>query len=188
MRGPRGRRLAIDRAVAVFGSSDPVEADPDYELARRVGELLSARGIMVVTVGYGGVMEAASRGAAEAGGRALGITTRALSPLRASPNRWLTEHVETEDLFDRTRELMHRSHGYIILPGKAGTLAELTFLWALHRARLLGERPIALLGSPWKRFLQQVSALSLLDDAQMAVTHLAATPEDAVALMVQRIP
>ena len=188
MRGPRGSRLATDRAVAVFGSSDPVEADPDYELARHVGSLLGHAGLLVVTGGYGGVMEAASRGAVEAGGRALGITARALSPLRASPNRWLTEHVEAADLFDRTRELMHRSHGYIILPGKAGTLAELTFLWALHRARLLGDRPIALLGTPWKVFLEQVGALNLLDGAQMDVTHLAATPEDAVALMVRSIP
>lgn len=191
MRGPKeGSRLVTrtDRAVAVFGSSDPVESDPDYELGRRVGALLSAEGILVVTGGYGGVMEAASRGAVEAGGRALGITARALSPLRASPNRWLTEHLEAVDLFDRTRELMHRSHGYIILPGKAGTLAELTFLWALHRARLLGDRPIALLGTPWRSFLRQVGALNLLDDAQMDVSYLAATPEDAVALMVSGIP
>jgi len=178
----------VGRAVAVFGSSDPIESDADYVLARRVGGLLSAAGFLVVTGGYGGVMEAASRGAVEAGGRALGVTARVLSPLRAAPNRWLTEHIEAGDLFERTRELMHRSHGYIILPGKAGTLAELTFLWALHRARLLGDRPIALLGAPWRSFLQQVGSLNLLDGAQMDITHLAATPEDAVALMVRSIP
>ena len=188
MPGPGGRPLATERAVAVFGSSDPVEGDPDYALARRVGDLLGREGFLVVTGGYAGVMEAASRGAVEAGGRALGITSSALSPLRASPNRWLTDHIETIDLFERTRELMNRSQGYIILPGKAGTLAEVTFLWALHRARLLGERPIALLGSPWRGFLEGVGTLGLLDRAQFDVTHLADTPEDAVALMVRRIP
>lgn len=190
MLGPSEPPLATStaRAVAVFGSSDPSESDADYALARRLGGLLGAAGFLVVTGGYGGVMEAASRGAVEAGGRALGITARALAPLRASPNRWLTEHFEAEDLFDRTRELMHRSHGYIILPGKAGTLAELTFLWALHRARLLGDRPIVLLGAPWRGFLQQVGALNLLDGAQLEITHVAATPEEAVALVARAIP
>lgn len=65
----RGRNL-----VAVFGSADPPEGDPLYELARTVGGLLVNAGYGVLTGGYGGVMEGASRGAAEAGGVAIGVT------------------------------------------------------------------------------------------------------------------
>lgn len=178
---------ATDLAVAVFGSSDPGESDPDYAAARRVGELLARAGCTVVTGGYGGVMEAASRGAREAGGRTVGITARALSPLRRGPNAWLTRHIEADGLFDRTRELIEMSHGYIILPGKAGTLAELTFLWALHRARLLGRRPIVLLGDPWRGFIEKVEALGMLDPAQLAITHITATPEEAVDVILRKI-
>jgi hypothetical protein len=177
----------MERAVAVFGSSDPVESDPDYAAARRVGELLAHAGYMVITGGYGGVMEAASRGAREAGGQALGITARALQPLRAGPNRYLTRHLEADGLLDRTHELIDLSLGYIILPGKAGTLAELTALWALHRARLLENRPIVLLGDSWRSFIDRVRALGMLDPGQLEITHLADTPDEAVALILQKI-
>ncbi|HKY34052.1 MAG TPA: LOG family protein [Candidatus Polarisedimenticolia bacterium] len=169
--------------VAVFGSSEPLEGTPLYETARLVGRLLAREGFMVVTGGYGGVMEAASRGAREEGGVALGITTRALAPLRAGPNPWLSRHLEEEGLFERTRELIGRSAGYIILPGKAGTLAELTFLWAMHRARLLSDRPIVLLGGAWPRFLEQLDALDIVDRDELAITSVASSPEEAVSFM-----
>ena len=121
--------------------------------------------------------------AVEAGGASLGITARALTPLRAAPNRYLTRHLEEEGLFERTRELIQRSGGYIILPGKAGTLAELTFLWALNRARLLRDRPIVLLGASWRRFLEQVTALDLVDRSEVEITQVAGTPEEAVRLI-----
>lgn len=166
--------------IAVFGGSEPVCGSALYEEARRVGDLLARAGFTVITGGYGGVMEAASRGAVEAGGSAFGITARALSPLRSAPNPYLTRHLEEEGLFERTRELIGRSAGYIILRGKAGTLAELTFLWALHRARLLGDRPIVLLGGFWQGFLDKVDSLGLVEGSQLAITHVAGTPEDAV--------
>jgi uncharacterized protein (TIGR00730 family) len=174
-------------AVAVFGSSEPAEGEPLYEAARRVGHLLAREGFEVVTGGYGGVMEAASRGAVEAGGVSLGITSRALSPLRRAPNPYLTRHIEEGDLFERTRELIGRSAGYIILPGKAGTLAELTFLWALNRAQLLQGRPIVLLGPSWRSYLEQVNALELVDPPELEITHVAGTPEEAVGLIRSKI-
>jgi uncharacterized protein (TIGR00725 family) len=79
------RRLQL---VGVFGSADPPEGDPLFELARRVGQLLVTAGYGVVTGGYGGVMEGASRGAAEHGGGAVGITCAAFS--NRAPNRFLT--------------------------------------------------------------------------------------------------
>lgn len=170
-------------AVAVFGSADPVEGTAAYALARHVGGLLARAGFTVVTGGYGGVMEAASRGALESGGRTIGITTRALAPLRAGPNPYLSLHLEEDGLFERTRELIDRSAGYIILPGKAGTLAELTFLWAMHRARLLKDRPIVLLGGAWQGFLDAIRSLDLVDPDQLDITVVAAGAEEAVAFM-----
>ena len=174
------------RSVTVFGSSEPIEGSEPYDVARRVGRLLAQNGFTVVTGGYGGVMEAASRGATEEGGQTLGITTRAFASFRATPNPFLTHHVEEEGLFERTRELIDRSAGYIILPGKSGTLAELAFLWALHRARLLEDRPIVLLGDLWDRFLNLLKGLELVDGSQLQITHVAVTPEEAVGLIRTR--
>ncbi|MFQ5701770.1 MAG: LOG family protein [Acidobacteriota bacterium] len=178
---PAGRR------VAVFGSSESTPGSPLYSMALAVGRLLAEGGFTVVTGGYGGVMEAACRGATQSGGTTVGITTRALSHLGRRPNPFLTCHQEKADLFARTRELIDQSAGYIILPGKAGTLAELTFLWALRRAQLIEDRPIVLLGAVWGRFLEVVRAMAIVDVEQLAITDLADTPEAAIDIMRKKV-
>jgi len=167
--------------VAVFGSSEPGPADPLYQLAQRVGELLAGAGYDVITGGYGGVMEGASRGAVEAGGRAVGITCAIFAG--RSPNRYLTERCETPDLLSRTGALIGAARGYVVLQGKSGTLAELTLLWALHRAGSLGPRPVILLGDAWRPFLHHLVKGGMIEVEQLAITRVAEGPEDAVSLV-----
>jgi uncharacterized protein (TIGR00725 family) len=167
--------------VAVFGSSEPPEGDPLYEEARRVGYLLARAGFAVVSGGYAGVMEGASRGAREAGGAAIGVTSKDLG--RGSGNKYLSVEHSEADLFERTRRLIAISSAYIILRGKAGTLAEATFLWALHRAGLLNGKPIVLLGPFWRGFVEDLIDRKLLEPGQAAATMHAATPEEAVELV-----
>lgn len=164
--------------VAVFGSADPQEGDPLYEPARRVGALLVDAGYGVVTGGYGGVMEGASRGAVEAGGAAVGVTCAVFAG--REPNRFLTERRETADLVARTGALVDAACGYIVLHGKSGTLAELAFVWALHRAGSLGVRPVVLLGDAWRPFLHHLVRGAMIEDEQLAITRVADGPEEAV--------
>lgn len=164
--------------VAVFGSADPPPGDPLYELARRVGALLAAAGYGVLTGGYGGVMEGASRGAVEAGREAVGITCALF--VGRHPNRFLTETREAPDLVARTGWLIASARGYIVLHGKSGTLAELTLVWALHRAGSLGPRPVVLLGAAWRPFLHHLVRAGMLEDEQLSITRVADEPEDAV--------
>ena len=167
------------RLVAVFGSADPPAGDPLYELARRVGQRLAAAGYGVLTGGYGGVMEGASRGASEAGGIAVGVTCASFSG--RTPNRFLTETRETPDLVTRTGVLIDAACGYIVLHGKSGTLAELTLVWALHRAGSLGPRPVVLLGDAWRPFLHHLVRGAMIESDQLAITRVADGSEDAVA-------
>lgn len=167
------------RSVAVFGSSEPVAGDPLYEEARRVGSLLARAGFTVISGGYGGVMEGASRGAREAGGSCIGVTTSAFRE-RGGGNAFLSEERCEPDLFLRTRCLIDLSDAYIILRGKSGTLAELTFLWALNRAGLLPSTRIILLGDFWEQILGPLKSLQMIEAEQMAITFLARTPEQAV--------
>lgn len=167
--------------VAVYGSSEPVAGSADYETARRLGSLLAAAGFTVLTGGYGGVMEAAARGAREAGGRNVGITCEAFSG--RSPNRWLDEVVPAADLLLRTRELIDRAQGYVVLPGKAGTLAELALLWALDRAGCLGPRPVVLLGDRWGAVLRSLRENHVLEVSQIRRSHLVSDPSQALAVL-----
>ncbi|MCZ6650211.1 MAG: LOG family protein [Acidobacteria bacterium] len=173
-------------AVAVFGSSEPQPGDDAYELARRAGELLARSGWAVLNGGYGGVMEAASRGAREAGGHALGVTVASFSG-RSQANRWLSTVIQEQDLFTRTRALVDGASGYLVLPGKAGTLAELSILWALRRARLLGDRPTVLCGQVWPALLQTLTGAGILDPDTLGGTWHATHVEDAVGLLLEKL-
>jgi len=164
--------------VAVFGSAEPPEGDPLYELARRVGGLLVAAGYGVVTGGYGGVMEGASRGATEASGIAIGVTCATFQG--RLPNRFLTETREEANLVARTGALVEAACGYVVLHGKSGTLAELTLVWALHRAGSLGRRPVVLLRAAWRPFLHHLVRGAMIEDDQLGITRVADEPEDAI--------
>jgi uncharacterized protein (TIGR00730 family) len=172
-------------AISVFGGAEPLPGDPLYVEAYEVGALLAARGFAVITGGYGGVMEAASRGAREAGGHALGITCDIFDG--RTPNRFLSEQVRTRDLYDRTRELIERAEGYVLLHGRAGTIAELAFLWALNRAGRLGRRPVILLGRFWEPILAQMIQSDVLEAYQLEVTLAASTPAEAVETLWRRL-
>ncbi len=170
--------MGNDRAVAVFGSSEPPEGHPLYEQARTVGRLLALRGFVVMTGGYGGVMEGASRGAREAGGRAVGVTCEMFRGRR--PNPFLTEERRAPTLFERQRVLVETPRGYVVLHGKSGTLAEVSLVWALHRAGSLGDRPLVLLGEAWPALLDLLSGAEMLETEQRAITRVAREPDEAV--------
>src|SRR5260221_14530613 len=91
----RGRKVSTteERIVTIFGGSKCREGDPEYGQALRVGALLADSGFTICTGGYAGVMEAASRGAHERGGRVIGIT---MNQFKAEPNRYLTEKMPSE--------------------------------------------------------------------------------------------
>lgn len=76
--------------ITVFGSARPKSNDAHYESARALGAALAAKGWIVCSGGYAGVMEAVSRGAKEAGGRTMGVTARAFS---RRANAWIDEEV-----------------------------------------------------------------------------------------------
>jgi uncharacterized protein (TIGR00730 family) len=170
------------RRVAVFGGSQTVAGQPVYETARRLGRALAEAGFEIVTGGYGGVMEAASRGARDAGGSALGVTCEIFSA--RNPNEYLSATRLTKDLHERTRDLIELSQAYVVLPGKTGTLAELAFLWALDRAGSLGGKPVLLIGDPWEPLLRHLARWEMLDDAQRERTTLVARVEDAVPALL----
>ncbi|MEP0845571.1 MAG: LOG family protein [Phycisphaerae bacterium] len=136
-----------DQVATVFGAG---RADPEstlYRLAYDVGRTVASCGWTLCTGGYGGTMEAASRGAFEAGGHTIGVTCEAFG--RAGPNPFVRAEVPTPDLFTRLATLMRLGLVYVVLPGGTGTLLELAAVWEFTNKGLTAARPIVLAGEFW---------------------------------------
>src|SRR5207253_9775244 len=119
--------------VTIFGGSKCDEHSAEYQEAHRVGELLADAGFTICTGGYVGVMEAASRGAHERGGRVLGIV---MNQFKAEPNRYLTDKVATPHFYERLQRLITRSVGFIAVRGGIGMVTELSLVWNKIQTRV----------------------------------------------------
>ncbi len=134
--------------MTVFGSATPLEGEEAYEEARRLGRRLAAAGFTLCNGGYGGTMEAAARGAREAGGVAVGVTFP--DPGGRNPNPWLHREIRCGSLLERVQTLIAQGDAYIILPGGTGTLLELSAVWELMSKGFVERRPLVLLGGFWE--------------------------------------
>lgn len=113
---------------------------------------MGGAGFDIVTGGYGGTMEAASKGAARAGSRVIGVTAPLLFSKRSGPNQYVTDEIETDSLADRLGVLIDRADGAMVLPGSIGTAAELIVAWNNNHIvrRNGGERfPTVAVGQGW---------------------------------------
>jgi uncharacterized protein (TIGR00730 family) len=139
------RALAwIGPAVTVFGSARFAEGHPYYELAREVGRELARAGFVTITGGGPGVMEAANRGAHEAGGASYGLNVMLPHEQRANP--YVDASVEFRYFFVRKVMLVKYSCAYIVMPGGLGTLDELFEAATLIQCGKIGPFPLILVG------------------------------------------
>ena len=176
---------AGERIVTIFGGSKCREADPEYAQALRVGALLVDSGFTICTGGYAGVMEAASRGAHERGGRVIGIT---MNQFKSEPNRYLTEKVPSEHFYERLQRLITQSVGYIALRGGMGTVTEVSLVWNKLQTRVLDPRPLVLLGDCWPPIVKEWQRHLAVSDDDVKLLDFAATPEEAVDTIIEKSP
>jgi len=145
--------------IAVFGGSQPKDGTPDYQIARELGGLLAAAGHGVATGGYMGIMEAVSRGAAEAGGHVIGVTCEDIEAWRgARANPWVREEWRRKTLFDRLQALIEGCDAALALPGGPGTLVEISLMWNLMIVQSLPRRPLILIGPAWRATFERMFA------------------------------
>ena len=133
-------------SIAVLGSSRAAEGSPDYERAVEIGREIARRGGRVVCGGSGGIMEAACRGAAEAGGTSLGVLLGG-----GEPNRFVSETVREDDLGGRLRRLTDESSAAIFLPRGLGTMLEIAWMAESIAKAHVPPRPLVFLGLLWRR-------------------------------------
>jgi uncharacterized protein (TIGR00730 family) len=169
------------KLISVFGGRHPAPGDEEYQQAMKLGSLLAAKGYGVMSGGYSGVMEAVSRGAAQAGGTAIGVTMEIFGSL--PPNPFLTSEIRSRDFFERLDILASRADGFIALRGGMGTLTEVGLIWNMLQTKTIRHKPMLLLGKFWKPLLQAVSDHLVITPKDLDLLHYVDGPDEAVTLL-----
>lgn len=174
--------------ITVFGGSHPKAGDIAYDEAYQLGKLLAEAGHTVLTGGYIGTMEAVSRGANEAGGHVVGVTSADIEAWRGiRANAWVQEERRFATLQERLNELVLACDAAIALPGGPGTLTEIALTWNLMIVSSIPSKPLILIGAGWKSLMEsfynsfdsyipgnQRVLLQFVQDIQTAVSILKA--------------
>lgn len=175
----------VGPCVTVFGSARFPEGHEYYELARKVGAALAKIGFTVMTGGGPGIMEAANRGAKEAGGMSVGCNIRL--PKEQDPNPYMDKQITLDHFFVRKVLMLKYSYAFIVMPGGFGTMDELFETITLIQTKKIQNFPIVLMGtSYWKDLIElmeemlRVSTIGeedmklilVTDDVNEAMEHL----------------
>lgn len=159
----------VGPCVTVFGSARFTEEHPYYQLARQVGGALTDIGFTVMTGGGPGIMEAANRGAREAGGASVGCNIRL--PFEQKPNPYLDHWVNIRYFFVRKVLLMKYSYGFIVMPGGIGTMDEMFEALTLIQTKKIEDFPVVLMGTtywqPLIEFLKQMVAAKTISETDL---------------------
>lgn len=148
----------MKKLVSVFGPSECQPGDALYESARTLGNQLALANFLVVTGSYEGVMEAAARGAVEAGGRTVGVTAEVYHARGRSVNPYIHKEVKVKSAVDQLMELIDLADAYIAIGSSPGTLLEVVTAWDFSKKRFIPRKPILLVGDGWReldRFFSQ---------------------------------
>jgi hypothetical protein len=173
--------------VTVFGSSRPLAGDAHYAEALALGAALAAKGLAVCSGGYGGVMEAVSRGAKESGGRTLAVTAEFFKS-RANP--WVEEEIRVRTWQERLFELVERGQGYVACPGGTGTLVELAVVWEMLNKGAMKRKPLVVLGNFWQPIIERVREVELghvssWGECDEPLVHVAVSPSGAAEYLTE---
>jgi uncharacterized protein (TIGR00725 family) len=188
------KRVTNERIVTVFGSSRPQEGDADYEEARELGKVIAGSGFAVCSGGYGGVMEAVSRGAKDGGGKAYGITAEFF---KSKVNAWVDVEVRKKTWQERLFTLIEMGDGFVVCKGGTGTLVELAVVWEMLNKSVMEAKPCVVLGEFWQPILERVRVVEMGPSAATGtrvwgeaggrLVHASEGVEDAVKYLAEKL-
>ena len=178
----------ITRGVSIFGSARTSEDNEFYIAARETARLLAEEDFEIITGGGPGIMEAANRGAYEAGKMSVGCNIEL--PFEQQPNPYLTKSLTFKYFFVRKTVFIKYSNAYVIFPGGYGTMDELFEALTLIQTRKIRNFPIVLFGSQyWRGLLSWITSTMLneknINVEDLGLIHLTDSPKDAVDFIVK---
>jgi uncharacterized protein (TIGR00730 family) len=173
--------------VTIFGSARIGAGDPIHAMARALGRRLAERGFTVITGGGPGLMEAANRGAKDAGGRSIGCNIRLA--MEQEPNPFLDQFVEFEHFFVRKAMLIKYSSAFVIMPGGFGTMDEAFEIATLIQTGKLERFPVVAMGREFWEPVRQLfrgamTERNLIGPADLDPVKLTDDVDEAVAWIV----
>lgn len=178
----------VTRGVSIFGSARTHEDDQMYAAARETARLLGAAGFEIITGGGPGIMEAANRGAHDAGAVSVGCNIEL--PFEQMPNKYLTKSLTFKYFMVRKTMFIKYSNAYIIFPGGFGTMDELFEALTLIQTRKIRNFPVVMFGSQyWRGMLQWLTSAMLnekmINAEDLSLIHLTDSPKDAVDFIIK---
>ena len=177
-------------AVTVFGSARFPEGTPYYKLGMEVGSELARAGFAVITGGGPGMMEAANRGAKEAGGVSIGCNI--ILPHEQKPNPYVDEVVNFNYFFARKVMLVKYSCAFVCLPGGFGTLDEMFEAATLIQCNKIGPFPLMLIGKAfWQRLIELLYEMlhqGAISEQDTGFGYVTDSPAEAVRMIVSSQP
>ncbi len=177
---------ATTRGVSVFGSARTPPTHPYYRMAQETGALLAEAGFTVITGGGPGIMEAANRGAFEAGGVSIGCNIEL--PFEQRPNPYRTRSLTFDYFFVRKTMFVKYSTAFIIFPGGFGTLDELFEALTLIQTRKIKNFPVVLVGSEyWRGMMGWIEQMMLVEGMiarpDLGLLQITDSPSEAVDMI-----
>ncbi len=179
---------SLTRGVSIFGSARSKPTDPDYLAAQETAALLAREGFAVITGGGPGIMEAANRGAFEAGGVSIGCNIEL--PFEQKPNAYQTRSLTFKYFFVRKMMFVKYSLGFIIFPGGFGTFDELFEALTLIQTKKIRNFPVVLFGSAyWNGLINWIGDVVLKDGKisqnDLKLLHVTDSPEEVVQIVTK---
>jgi uncharacterized protein (TIGR00730 family) len=178
----------VGPCITVFGSARFHEDHAYYKLAREMGTAIAKMGFTVLTGGGPGIMEAANRGAKEAGGRSVGCNIRL--PFEQSHNPYLDRWVTMDHFFVRKTLLIKYSYGFVIMPGGFGTMDEMFEALTLIQTRKLKSFPIVIMGSDFwpemRHFMEHMLKGATISPEDLDLIKWTDSVDEAVAHLQEK--
>lgn len=177
-------------AVTIFGSSRAHPNSLNYKTTENVARLLVENGFNVISGGGLGVMEAANKGAAEAGGKSVGLHIHL--PSEQKPNKYANVRLDFKYFFIRKVMFIKYAVAYIIMPGGFGTLDELFEALTLIQTKRIKFFPVILIDSKyWKGLIDWIKGTLIkeksISEPDLEILNLVDTPEEAVGIIKKRV-
>jgi len=178
---------SLTRGVSIFGSARSSPEDPYYQAAEHTAALLVREGFAVITGGGPGMMEAANKGAFEAGGLSIGCNIEL--PFEQGANPYLTRSLTFRYFFVRKMMFVKYSLGFIIFPGGFGTLDELFEALTLIQTRKIRNFPVVLFGSAyWNGLINWIKDFAMKEgkvtEKDLRMFHLTDSPSEVVEIVI----
>jgi uncharacterized protein (TIGR00730 family) len=176
----------VNNAVTIFGSARVKPDDIYYQKTENLTRLLVQNGFSVITGGGGGIMEAANKGASEAGGKSVGMNIQL--PFEQKPNPYANIHIHYKYFFIRKVMFVKYAVAYVIMPGGFGTMDELFEALTLIQTKKIKAFPLIMMGSEyWQGLIDWLKNIMLkegkIHPADMDLIQVVDEPEEVVKII-----